>query len=203
MDTRDRASLNDLLRLLEGSLPEGSRLRWTSPTGLALVLAKWISREGRVRSLWVDAPTRGGGPDPGPRAGRCCCRTPGSPTSPASPPSPGASPARRAWCCRIGSPPWSGLLEHRVQVLVTRAPDGPGEAAPSHLVPEAEARAAQGHGGAAGAAAGDPGGPGLPAHGPGAAAPASSAPGAWWWISGPTTWRTPSGWSSSATNWSG
>jgi transcription-repair coupling factor (superfamily II helicase) len=57
MDTRDRASLNDLLRTLDAPFTEGARLRWTSPAGLALILAKWASEGGRVRSLWVDAPT--------------------------------------------------------------------------------------------------------------------------------------------------
>jgi len=63
MESRDRASLNDLLRLLDGpaqtlSAP-GARLRWTSPAGLALILARWVSDKGRIQSLWVDAPTEG------------------------------------------------------------------------------------------------------------------------------------------------
>ena len=57
MDTRDRASLNDLLRLLDAPLGEGARLRWAAPAGLALVLARWASEGGRIRALWVDAPT--------------------------------------------------------------------------------------------------------------------------------------------------
>jgi transcription-repair coupling factor (superfamily II helicase) len=63
MEPSDRAALQDLLRLLdvpakalEGPEP---RLRWTSPTALALLLAQWSSEGGRLRPLWVDAPTEG------------------------------------------------------------------------------------------------------------------------------------------------
>ncbi|WP_243304595.1 transcription-repair coupling factor [Geothrix oryzisoli] len=53
--------LKDLLRLAEAPaevlIASGARLRWTSPPALALVLARWITREGRVQSLWVDAPS--------------------------------------------------------------------------------------------------------------------------------------------------
>ncbi|WP_005035094.1 transcription-repair coupling factor [Holophaga foetida] len=61
MESRDRASLNDLLRLLD--VPAAAlgaadaRLRWTSPAGLALILARWVSENGRIRSLWVEAPS--------------------------------------------------------------------------------------------------------------------------------------------------
>ena len=61
MSTQDRAALNDLLRLLDAPTlalaVEGARLRWTSPTALALILARWTSEGGNQRSLWVDAPT--------------------------------------------------------------------------------------------------------------------------------------------------
>ena len=53
--------LNDLLRLADGPLTAfsapGAKLRWISPAALALLLARWVSREGRVQSLWVDAPS--------------------------------------------------------------------------------------------------------------------------------------------------
>ncbi len=53
--------LKELLRLAdspaEGFTASGARLRWATPPALALVLARWISREGRVQSLWVDAPS--------------------------------------------------------------------------------------------------------------------------------------------------
>ena len=53
--------LKDLLRLAdspaEGFTASGARLRWATPPALALVLARWLSREGRVQSLWVDAPS--------------------------------------------------------------------------------------------------------------------------------------------------
>ena len=55
------SELLDLLRLAEppavAMAAPGARLRWTAPPALALVLARWISREGRVQTLWVDAPS--------------------------------------------------------------------------------------------------------------------------------------------------
>ena len=61
MKSHDRASLNDLLRLLDAPsqalAAENARLRWTSPAALALLLARWSSEGGRLRSLWVDTPT--------------------------------------------------------------------------------------------------------------------------------------------------
>jgi transcription-repair coupling factor (superfamily II helicase) len=61
MDTRDRAALNDLLRMLDApaqALAEpDARLRWTSPAALALILARWSVEGGRQRALWVDAPS--------------------------------------------------------------------------------------------------------------------------------------------------
>ena len=61
MQSHDQASLNDLLRLLDApskAMAEAdARLRWTSPTALALILARWTSEGGRQRSLWVDAPS--------------------------------------------------------------------------------------------------------------------------------------------------
>jgi transcription-repair coupling factor (superfamily II helicase) len=61
MDSRDRAALNDLLRLLDAPAqaladPQ-ARLRWTFPTALALILARWSQEGGRQRTLWVDAPS--------------------------------------------------------------------------------------------------------------------------------------------------
>jgi len=35
MESRDRAALNDLLRLLDAPLGEGVRLRWSAPAALA------------------------------------------------------------------------------------------------------------------------------------------------------------------------
>ena len=59
--TASPQDLIELLRLADGpvagfTLP-GAKLRWISPPALALLLARWISREGRVQSLWVDAPS--------------------------------------------------------------------------------------------------------------------------------------------------
>jgi transcription-repair coupling factor (superfamily II helicase) len=57
MSSQDRANLNDLLRLLDaGALGPEARLRWASPTALALILARWTSQDGLQRALWVDAP---------------------------------------------------------------------------------------------------------------------------------------------------
>ena len=59
--TASPQDLKDLLRLAdapaEGFTASGARLRWASPPALALVLAQWLSRGGRVQSLWVDAPS--------------------------------------------------------------------------------------------------------------------------------------------------
>jgi len=53
--------LKDLLCLAdspaEAFSASGARLRWMSPSALALVLARWVTREGRLQSLWVDAPS--------------------------------------------------------------------------------------------------------------------------------------------------
>lgn len=60
MESRDRAALNDLLRLLDApalTLQEGAKLRWTTVPGMALILARWIDQGEKVRSLWVEAPT--------------------------------------------------------------------------------------------------------------------------------------------------
>jgi transcription-repair coupling factor (superfamily II helicase) len=59
MSSQDRAALNDLLRLLDTKAlgDADARFRWTSPTALALILARWTTEDGRQRSLWVDAPT--------------------------------------------------------------------------------------------------------------------------------------------------
>jgi len=61
MDNADRSALQDLLRLLDGPVRalEGTeaRIRWMNPTALALVLARWATEGGRIRPLWVDAPT--------------------------------------------------------------------------------------------------------------------------------------------------
>ena len=59
--TASSQDLKDLLRLadspVEGFTAPGAKLRWTSPPALALVLARWATREGRMQSLWVDAPS--------------------------------------------------------------------------------------------------------------------------------------------------
>ena len=207
MSTQDRADLNDLLRLLDAPprplAGRGARLRWTSPTALALDPGP-VDHAGGPPALPVGGrPQRSWRPRPWPTTWRCSCPRPGSPTSPASRPSPAASPARRGWSLKDRLATLIGLLEHRVQVLVT------GPLAALERLPhptwfeKAEAGAAPGLGGAPGAAAGDPGGPGLPAHRPGRRARASSAPAAWWWTSGRTTWKARCAWSSSATSWSG
>ena len=118
MDTRDRASLNDLLRLLDAPLGEGMRLRWTSPAGLALILARWASEGGRIRSLWVDAPTE--------EEAQALAHELGVALPEASV---ACFPGFAPFAGGESSPPGAvlqdrlatliGLLEHRVQVLVT------------------------------------------------------------------------------------
>jgi len=117
MDTRDRASLNDLLRMLEVPLPEGSRLRWTSPTGLALVLARRISGEGRTRTLWVDAPSEA---DAQCLAHELAVLLPGTGVSyfPGFAPFAGGESSPPGVVLQDRLSTLIGLLEHRIQVLV-------------------------------------------------------------------------------------
>ncbi|HPS68841.1 MAG TPA: CarD family transcriptional regulator, partial [Holophaga sp.] len=118
MDTRDRASLNDILRTLDVPLVEGSRLRWTSPTGLALVLARWISAEGRVRSLWIDAPTEA---DAAALAHELSVLLPetGVAYFPGFSPFVGGESSPPGIVLQDRLSTLIGLLEHRVQVLVS------------------------------------------------------------------------------------
>jgi len=168
METRDRAALNDLLRLLDGPAKalgaEGARLRWTTVPGLALILARWANEGGRLRTLWVDAPSETEAqalahdlavllPDAGvayfpgfaPFAGGGIQPTGHGPEgAPLHPGGPGGAP---------GANPGG------------HTPRSPGEAAPSHLVREADLGDHQGHRGASGAIAGNPDRPRLPPHG--------------------------------------
>ena len=160
----------DLLRSAEAPAEvltaPGARLRWTSPPALALVLARWITREGRVQSLWVDAPSEA---EARTLAQDLQALLPGAGVAHF----PGFAP----YAGGESSPPGMVLRDRLVDpggpAGAPRAGAGDGapgrlrEAAPSHLVPETETRLAPGRRGAPGAAAGDPGGPGLPPHGDG------------------------------------
>jgi transcription-repair coupling factor (superfamily II helicase) len=60
MESQDQGHLKDLLRLLEPqaqALGPDARIRWMSPSALALLLARWTSQSGRQQALWVDAPS--------------------------------------------------------------------------------------------------------------------------------------------------
>jgi len=120
VNSQDRASLNDLLRLLDPGALEaaGAKLRWTSPTALALILARWSGEGGRQRSLWVDAPSEAEAqalaqdltvllPD------ARVAQFPGMAAFAGGESSPPGMIARERLATLIG------LLEHRVQVLVT------------------------------------------------------------------------------------
>lgn len=118
MDTRDRATLNDLLRLLDAPLGEGVRLRWASPTALALVLARWATDGGRVRALWVDAPTEEEAQALAHELGVLVPEA-GAAYFPGLSPFAGgeSSPPGAVLQDRLST--LIGLLEHRVQILVT------------------------------------------------------------------------------------
>jgi transcription-repair coupling factor (superfamily II helicase) len=118
MDTRDRATLNDLLRIPDVPLAEGSRLRWTSPTGLALVLARRISGEGRVQSTWIDAPAE---TDAEMLAHELAVLLPGAGVAyfPGFAPFVGGESSPPGVVLQDRLSTLIGLLEHRVQVLVS------------------------------------------------------------------------------------
>lgn len=119
MESRDRAALNDLLRILQpAALEPGARLRWTNPAGLALLLAAWSSEGGRGRALWVDAPTEA---EAQALAADLAMLLPGAGVAffPGMAPFAGgeSSPPGLILKERLGT--LIALREHRVQVLVT------------------------------------------------------------------------------------
>jgi transcription-repair coupling factor (superfamily II helicase) len=118
MDTRDRASLNDLIRTLEAPLGEGARLRWTSPTGLALILARWATDGGRLRPLWAEAPTEG---EAQVLAHELSVFLPEAQVAyfPSFAPFAGGESSPPGMVLQDRLATLIGLLEHRVQVLVT------------------------------------------------------------------------------------
>ncbi len=114
--------LKDLLRLAEapaGALDApGAKLRWTSPPALALVLARWISREGRLQSLWVDAPSEA---EARTLAQDLQALLPGAGVAhfPGFAPYVGGESSPPGMVLRERLSALVGLLERRVQVLVT------------------------------------------------------------------------------------
>ncbi len=122
MDTSDRAALQDLLRLLDApaqalEAPE-ARLRWTSPTGLALLLARFTTRSGRPRALWVDAPSES---EAEALAGALSVLLPevGVAHFPGLAPYTGGESSPPGLVLKQRLATLIGLLERRVQVLVT------------------------------------------------------------------------------------
>jgi transcription-repair coupling factor (superfamily II helicase) len=120
MSTQDRADLNDLLRLLDAPAQamagEGVRLRWTSPTALALILARWTSAP--QRSLWVDAPSE---PEAETLAHDLAVLLPEARVAhfPGFAPFAGGESSPPGVVLKDRLATLIGLLEHRVQVLVT------------------------------------------------------------------------------------
>jgi transcription-repair coupling factor (superfamily II helicase) len=114
--------LKDLLRLAEapaGALDApGAKLRWASPPALALVLARWISREGRLHSLWVDAPSEA---EARTLAQDLQALLPGAGVAhfPGFAPYVGGESSPPGMVLRERLSALVGLLERRVQVLVT------------------------------------------------------------------------------------
>ena len=102
----------------EGLEAKEARLRWMAPPALALVLAEWLGREGRVRSLWLDAPSEA---EAQTLAQDLRALLPGVGVV--------HFPGFAAYAGGESSPPGMvlrerlsalvGLLEHRIQVLVT------------------------------------------------------------------------------------
>ncbi len=120
MSSQERAALNDLLRLLDSKAmgePE-ARLRWTSPTALALMLARWTTEDGRQRSLWVDAPTE---QEAQVLAHDLAVLLPDAKVAyfPGFAPFAGGESSPPGVVTRDRLSTLIGLLEHRVQVLVT------------------------------------------------------------------------------------
>jgi len=122
MESRDRAALNELLRLMEAPAkaladPQ-ARLRWTSPTALSLILAAWSQEGGRQRTLWVDAPTE---PDAQALAHDLGVLLPDAQVAcfPGMAPFAGGESSPPGIVLKERLATLVGLLEHRVQVLVT------------------------------------------------------------------------------------
>ncbi|MBS1785116.1 MAG: hypothetical protein JST24_06785, partial [Acidobacteria bacterium] len=119
MDSRDRAALQDLLRCMDVSaLAEGARLRWTQGSALALLLARWVSAEGRIRPLWVDAPSESEAQS---LAADLAALMPGAGVAhfPGLAPYAGGESSPPGSILRDRMATLAGLVEGRVQVLVT------------------------------------------------------------------------------------
>jgi transcription-repair coupling factor (superfamily II helicase) len=190
MDSQDRAALNDLLRMLDGpagALAEGGRLRWTSPTGLAMLLARWATENGRIRTLWVDTPTEA---DAQTLAHELAVLLPEATVAnfPGFAPFAGGESSPPGMVLKDRLATLIGLLEHRVQVLVT------GPLAAVEKLPHPawfdnrssnceKARRSQG------ISCWRPWWPWAIAARIWRAAPGNSAPEAWSWIFGRITWR--------------
>jgi transcription-repair coupling factor (superfamily II helicase) len=122
MQSHDQASLNDLLRLLDAPsqamAAENARFRWTSPTALALILARWSTEGGRQRSLWVDAPTE---LEAQTLAADLAVLLPAAKVAyfPGLAPFAGGESSPPGVVLKDRLATLIGLLEHRVQVLVT------------------------------------------------------------------------------------
>ncbi|MCL1893612.1 MAG: transcription-repair coupling factor [Holophagaceae bacterium] len=117
MDSVDIVALRDMLRTLDGQGLQGS-VRWMLPAGLALILGQWSSVGGRQQTLWVDTPTES---DAQALTSDLRALLPGAVVAnfPGMAPYAGgeSSPAGIVLKDRLSA--LIGLLEHRVQVLVT------------------------------------------------------------------------------------
>jgi transcription-repair coupling factor (superfamily II helicase) len=120
MSTQDRAALNDLLRILDTKAmgEADARFRWTSSTSLALMLARWSTEDGRQRSLWVDAPSE---QEAQTLAHDLAVLLPDAKVAhfPGFAPFAGGESSPPGVVTRERLSTLVGLLEHRVQVLVT------------------------------------------------------------------------------------
>ncbi len=121
MDSKDQGHLQDLLRLLDGAaapLQGGASLRWSSPTALALLLARRATVSGRFEGIWVDAPSEA---EAQTLAGDLAALLPkaGVAYLPGMAPYAGGESSPPGLVLRDRLSALVGLLERRVQVLVT------------------------------------------------------------------------------------
>jgi transcription-repair coupling factor (superfamily II helicase) len=99
-------------------LAEGGRLRWTQTPALALLLARGISSEGRLRPAWVDAPSEA---EAQALAADLASLLPGAGVAhfPGLAPYAGGESSPPGSVLRDRMATLAGLMEGRVQVLVT------------------------------------------------------------------------------------
>ena len=115
--TTDLVAIRDMLRTLDKGGLKG-KVRWMLPAGLALLLGQWSSGSGRQQTLWVDTPTEA---DAQALASDLRSLLPGASVAyfPAMAPYAGGESSPPGMVLKDRLAALIGLLEHRVQVLVS------------------------------------------------------------------------------------